>query len=127
MTGAEMKAALIEIFGAAWRAGAVRWSGVNASTVSRQTAKAEVEPLWAAAVTDRLQLERYRRMHNRSQKARRVALRAGEQGEQDMTISRAIIFALALVWVASVVVAIRTPSHERCPIVNSDPVCAHAQ
>lgn len=77
MTGVEMKTALTEIFGKAWRAGAVRWSGMNEATVSREIAKTQVKPLWAAAVSAKLQLERYRRSHARSQRAKRAKTRAG--------------------------------------------------
>lgn len=71
-----MKIALAEIFGKAWRAGAVRWSGVNEATVSREAAKAEVAPLWAAAVAAKLQLTRYQRAHATSQRKARVQKRA---------------------------------------------------
>lgn len=71
-----MKTALVEIFGKAWRRGAVRWSGMNEATVSREISKPAVKPLWAAAVAAQLQLERYRRAHARSQRENRAQKRA---------------------------------------------------
>lgn len=72
-----MKTALAEIFGKAWRRGAVRWSGMNEATVSREIAKTgAVKPLWAAAVAAKLQLTRYQRAHATSQRKARVQKRA---------------------------------------------------